>query len=169
MVMTVATSRFEAERMEAQEAKARRVQRLKEVRAAESRVAAQTRQAFRKAAAARTDELLGEARGAWEADRAEQLARKGLDIANALHTLGAGQATARQVMHAQAEEAGDGMALWRAEIYREGVRGRAALGVEAEDKEEKRVTKQIAANRRDLVTRVEKERAAAAAAAAQEE
>ena len=55
-LMTVATSRFEAERMEAQEAKARRVQRLKEVRAAESRVAAQTRQAFRKAAAARTDE-----------------------------------------------------------------------------------------------------------------
>ena len=81
MVVLTPHSHYDAERMEAEDGRLRRLQRLKEVRAAEAKIAAATRAQFRKVADHRAAELLSSAKRAWEAAHNAEVEKRSAHVA----------------------------------------------------------------------------------------
>ena len=166
MVVAVPTSRYEAERVEAEEASLRRLQRLKEVRAQERHIAALTRRGFREAAGRRAGELLEAAEDAWASQHEAEVRRAGTRVAAVLDGVGTAHGAADAVREAQAAQAATNLATWRQGLAHEQVREeRAALATEAHATERAWQTAATTA-RREHVARTEAERAASVAAAA---
>ena len=81
------TSRVEAATRLAEDEKKRRVQRLREVRAQESKIAAETRATFKRAATQRAGALLDTAQELWRVRQAAAMQRAGQQVAGRAHPM----------------------------------------------------------------------------------
>ena len=113
MVIITPTNREEQARLLTEDARRRRIERLKQVRAAEASIASATRKAFRVEAEQRTMELLHTAKDAWEAAHEAELEVRNDHVAKVLGGIGVAHSAARTVRVEQAAEAAEGRALWK--------------------------------------------------------
>ena len=155
MVVVNPTNEFEAARNEKQDAARRRVQRLRDVRAQEASIAAETRKAFKIVAEDKMSVLLNVAEGQWTARHARDMAKAGERTAAVLGGVGVAHASADSVRHQQAQEAAANLALWQRGLQHEQTREARATLEQAAVQAEAAWVKAAANARRDHVHDVE--------------
>ena len=160
-------SHEEAARLKSEDEKRRRLQRLREVRQQEARIAAETRQSFKRVAKQHAGKLLNAAEELWQVRQAAAVERAGKHVESVLSGVGAAHVAADAVRRAQESEAIAGVALWKRGLASDRIRQqRASLEVQT-TVADKEWQAEAAKARRGYVSLVEGKRAQAAAQAAQ--
>lgn len=147
-----------------EEAVRRRVQRLREVREQERRIAAATRARFQQAVEKRKQTLTQQAEEAWAEQQAEHCNTISANLYDISVTIGSAHDLARTEKFVQRVEAQQNLAAWEDAHQREQQRKEGAAQLEHEQAAARRAPTEAAAARRELVAHAEDARAADAVA-----